>query len=318
MRRVHWKWWQTAAGVCAFVIGALACTDRTAPKAPARPPHLDIATDCAAAYTMITNEDDSLMAQYGMPSVTDTVRICENWNGSDYAVNVQTLGSSENDQSIPDTIQDVAYDAGQATPYDASGNQLDPVAMVAPSSFDLVAADSALRQASYDDPYYGVRASGVCDDPNSSCTIGPADCTEQIECTPIEGSTVASVPGVRLSVSVDRLADPVLDRRGVHRRGIRMLILGADELPRTVQGYRRFRRLVGADTVTLDVHPKFGLIMRQREANADGVTDARHYWVATANGFVRERTEIDGTERVNGRVVPSHAAIRIVGLTVKQ
>jgi hypothetical protein len=42
-------------------------------------------TSCGASFRMISSEEDSLMAPYGIPNTVDTVDVCEAWTGSDYA-----------------------------------------------------------------------------------------------------------------------------------------------------------------------------------------------------------------------------------------
>ena len=81
----------TVAAVAAF-----ACNDRTSATDPKRPPVPSGAgsmasMSCAASFRMIAVDSDSLMAPYGLPSVVDTVDVCEAWTGSDYTYQVPTI-----------------------------------------------------------------------------------------------------------------------------------------------------------------------------------------------------------------------------------
>src|SRR6266513_2542448 len=95
-------------------VAVFACNDRSPAAGPNRPPVPSGAgsmasMSCAASFRMIAVDPDSLMAPYGLPSVVDTIDVCEAWTGSDYTYQATLAGSADNIPNFPDTTSTVTY-----------------------------------------------------------------------------------------------------------------------------------------------------------------------------------------------------------------
>lgn len=123
--------------------------------------------NCGAAFRMITSEQDSLMAPYGIGFTSDTVDVCESWTGSDYTYTATGAGSSDNVPGFASEVQSAEYQSGYITGYASDGSAATQPVSAGGTSFDFLYADDATRQASYDYPYYGVSS------PDPSACIVP-------------------------------------------------------------------------------------------------------------------------------------------------
>jgi hypothetical protein len=288
---------------------------------------------CDASYTLITNEDDSVMAQYGLPNIQDTSNVCESWSGSDYIAHEQDVGSADNIAGFADTVQGVGYDAGAFSCFDASGNMIDAPQTETTNSFDLLAADQALRDASFDDPFYGIRANGLCKTggcplqlrlgepaPGDSGAAGPVDCGGYIICGPRRsihsGWRPRGASRTPAMLAVTRLDSSRFRRHGLSRGGVRALVDASEELEGTPEGDRQFRHIAGQDTVIHTLHGRYQLLVREEHRGPGGRSVAKHFWLMLVDGFVRDHSELEDTEQLQGRTVTSRATIRFVNVVV--
>lgn len=282
----------------ALVLGTtllVACSDAPVVSADGagRPPMRSIqGMSCGASFRMIAYEDDPLMAQHGLPPSTDTVDVCETWTGSDYRVRMRLAGSSENGPHSTDAVQHADYEYGSVTGYDANGSISGEASSVGPTAFDFLYADEATRQASYDDPYYGVYGGSGCLDPSSP------GCEQPMASRVGPTSSTARPDSARRFV-----------RHGVTRRGVRALVDAAEEVAPTAEGDRRFRKVKGDEETIFTLDRRTELLVGEEHRGPDGITAARHRWRRDGGGYVRERTEIETTERVGGRDVTSRATV---------
>ncbi len=234
------------------VTGVLGCSDelpgtqpRAAPSEFAR--SLSGMTSCGASFRLISTEDDSLMAPYDIMRTVDTVDVCEAWTGSDYEYEARMVGSSDN-VDIVDDVQSVSYASGYITGYDASGSPTVSSVEAGPTAFDFMNADDATRQASYDYPYYGVSS------PDGGCT----GCIALISRSNAAPGDTAS----RQTVT----AGPPFARHGLTRVAVRALVNGADELPRSKEGWRRFRKTTAEESTIFSVDPVTQMIVAEEIA----------------------------------------------------
>ncbi len=145
--------------ILALSVAALAACSET-PAAPASTTRasgdLLNTASCGASFRMVSSEQDDLMSQDGVPNTVDTVDVCEQWTGNDYAYQATAVGSSDNVPGFVDSVQTVTYQNGSAAGYTQSANAAAPASPVGSTAFDMLFADDPTRQASYDYPYYGI------------------------------------------------------------------------------------------------------------------------------------------------------------------
>jgi hypothetical protein len=248
---------------------------------------------------MITTEHDSLMTQHGLPSAVDTVDVCEDWTGTDYVYQAVTAGSSENIPGFTDTVQTIMYQGGYVTGYSATGELAAEPNSVGPTAFDFLYADNATRQASYDDPYYGVGSSDPC----------PPVCPEMaanssLSQEPARARTVRAGSGDTTEIEPPRFV-----RHSLSRRGVRALVDDAVELSLSSEGYRRFRTISGEKTTVRSVHPVTQLLMVEEFSEPQGSMRVTHAWSRVSRGYVRNHTDYSNVERIDGRELRSWGRI---------
>ncbi|MEO6331913.1 MAG: hypothetical protein ABIP09_05075 [Gemmatimonadaceae bacterium] len=226
------------------------------------------------------NDYDAGMEPYGLAESTDTATVCETWVGNDYKVYAKVIGSSDYIPGFIDEVQGADYQGGAITPFGANDAPVGPSSPVAPTAFDLMRADAALRQASYDDPYYGVRAVGTCPGGVSPCQ--PA---------------------------MQRLGEVGVGVQPVQRRGVRKLVEGAIEVARGTDLNRRFRRVKGRVETEYLIQPLTDLLVGEEHITPDSRVSTRHTWKRVAKGWVRDRTEIQATETIRGKIVKGRTTI---------
>lgn len=274
-----------------LVLG-LGCGQRDALSTSLRePPQASRATTpssssgCGVFIKLVTNEYDSQLEPYGLAQTTDTATVCETWTGNDYKVYAKVTGSSDNIAGYVEDVHGADYQSGSITPFAANDAPAGPTSSVAPTAFDLMRADNAQRQASYDDPYYGVRAVG-------SCTSGAVVCQAAMQL--LGESNAVSTP--------------------VQRRGVRKLVGGALELPRGADLFRRFRRVKGDVVQEYLLHPVTELLVGEEYATPSSRISTRHTWKRVAKGWVRDRTEIVSSEWIAGKEVTGHTTVTFLNI----
>lgn len=240
---------------------------------------------CGVFITLVTTDYDSGLEPYELAESTDTATVCETWTGSDYAVYAKVIGSSDNIPGFVEDVHGADYQNGAITPFAANDAPAGLTSAVAPTAFDLVLADAAQRQASYDDPYYGVRAV-------DSCTSGAIICE----------------PVMQLHGESNTTGQPV------KRRGIRKLVEGAQELPRGEDLARRFKRVKGDVQQEYLIHPVTELLVGEEYATPGSKISSRHSWKRVAKGWVRDRTEILSTEWINGKKVTGRTTLTFLNV----
>ena len=264
---------------------------------------------CGVSFTMVVTDEDAVMAQYGIPAKTDTARICETWTGNDYVVRstVASPGAAGGDAWYdPDTASAVLYEGGTIRGYAADGGVVGDPATVGPTAFDFMYADDATRQASYDDPYYGVYSTGGdgggCDDPTQRICMSAA---------PVHG------PSLSVAVAPTAAADTAPARFGKHglkRRGTRALVDASTEIGRSAEGHRRFRKVRGDTETVLTIDAQTELLVGEETRGPHGTTRAKHSWKKIKDGYARERTDVEDEEVVNGRTFRGRTSIQFYGV----
>jgi len=287
------------AGIVMAVGVAVACTDLATrpvdPVTPLRPdgPTRSLNAACAVTYNSITYNSDSETAEYGVPARTDTSAICETWTGSDYYLRSTRIGSSEPASETSEEVRTVVYSAGSTTAYLADGTPLAPAQSVGPDAFAFGQATEAERQASYNDPYYGIAQSqqpGGC--PNDPTAI---ICTSTSQLPSSEGAF--------------RSVGSTIKEHGHRRRALKALLRDKDEVPGAPPGMRRFRSVAGDEETFIDVDNADELIRSQETKSPSSRTTAKLHWTLRGNRFVRERMEIDGEEVRKGRTYRSKVIV---------
>lgn len=241
---------------------------------------------------MTITEHDSLMTQHGLPTLVDTVDVCESWTGSDYDYQAIGVGSSDNIPGFIDDVQTIVYEGGQVTGYAMTGEASAEPSGVGSTAFDFLLADDATRQASYDDPYYGVSSP----DPNA-CTT----------CLQVVQSSRDDDAGAGSAILGDTL--PKFSKHGLSRRGVRALVENAVEIGRSSDGYRQFRTVIGETTIVRGVHPGTQLLMTEELTEPEEAMRVTHTWSRVPGGYVRAHSEFSTSERINGKNYVSSARI---------
>lgn len=289
-RKVPWL------AVCALALGGgYACSDVESIGDPPKPeltPQSSFRANvggfgCGLTYTVITETNDAELAPYEVGPMTDTARVCETWTGSDYQVEVTQIGSSEPATDYAEDIKTVVYQNGTTSAYDAYNGFAESQPDVGPTSFELVAATESERQASYQDPYYGVVAS---QDPNCSTSCAAYN------------RAGAEIPGI----------PSIPEIPGLRRKALKALLRGKSEIAPSAEGYRRFRETAadGSET-TISVDPVTELIRRQEISNPRVRIVADLRWSKVRSKYVRDRMDVVSEEIVAGKSLVSRSTIRL-------
>jgi len=249
---------------------------------------------------MIANEDDSLMSQYGIPNSVDTVDVCESWSGSDYQYQAVAVGSSDNDPALVDSVQTITYQAGYATGYTPAGNAAAPSTSVGATAFDLLYADNSTRQASYDNPYYGMSSP----DP-AACLQPPCPLMSRVAPSRVE------LNGPSKDLNVGQFT-----RHGLTRVGIRALLDNAEEIAPSSQGYRRFRSFFRGDTIIRSIDPVTQLLVGEEISSGAGTMRITHQWIAVPGGYVRSRSQYVNDELLDGKKYHSTGTIAFENVSI--
>lgn len=279
-------------------------------------PHADIhtaggrlaaMTSCGASFRVISDETDSLMVAYGIGQTSDTVDVCESWTGSDYDYQVSGAGSSDNIPGFGDTVQTVTYQGGYVTGYTQSGASAADPSPVGSTSFDFVNADNPTRQASNDDPYYGISSH----DPDT-CVQLPCPVMLRAQDTSQPGST--SAPN-RTSANLSG-QDTLFTRYGLSRRGVRALVNESEEITRSPLGYRRFRAIHGDMTIVRSIDPITQLLMSEELTSPKESMNVSHKWTKVVGGYLMDRSDYVSVETINGKQIRSFGSVRLTNVQV--
>lgn len=268
---------------------------------------------CGASFVMTVSEDDAEMDELGYDAVHhEEVEVCQSWNGSDYAHRVTTISDSDewNGQTADDARTRL-YSGGRMAALDSYGSEVAAV-HVEPNLFDALGTPPEIRQASYDDPWYGITGGGGggerCPDPT------------QINCEPMQ-TIVDGVPG----------ASPGGQARGggpLTRRGIRALLAGAQEIDATDPSTRRFVKFVAGVRTEYVVDRRAELILRE-SFQTDSLTQVtEHKWQPSLTrrpshisrpwpNFVKASTTITVEEMVEGAPRRSRTELRFRNVRVE-
>lgn len=285
---------QAVLVVC-VVATLVACSDeqrvtqpRTVPSDFAR--SLSGMSSCGASFRMISTDDDSLMAAYDIMRTVDTVDVCESWTGSDYQYEALMVGSSDNVELVDD-VQSVSYASGYISGYNAYGGTTVSSVEAGGTSFDFLNADDPTRQASYDYPYYGVSA------PDAGCMGCVAPTNRMPAESGARSSSESGGPGMAFA------------RHGLTRVAVRALVDGAEELPRSREGWRLFRKSGPEETTIFSVHPQTQLVVAEEIAGRADTMRARHSWRRVAGGYVRDRSDTEIVESIAGKRIRNRSTI---------
>lgn len=292
--------------VCLVTIGLSACSEAASPPPSSyQPPALLMtAAECGVSYTSITTMTDSAALAYGAPAVTDTANVCETWTGSDYTMQVTQTGSSEPVSEYSEDVKTVLYTNGQTTPYAADNTAIETGSDVGTTSFDFGQATASEQQASYNDPYYGIAQ-------DSAHTPCPGDPTAIIcNGTPSSSSRGSASVAGRLAAN----GIPLLREHHLQRKALRALMSDKEEILPSIEGFRRFRSVIGDQELILGVDPVTELIRTQETNAPDGHVMARLSWRLENGRFIRHRMEIDSDESINGKTVRSFAVVSLTNV----
>jgi hypothetical protein len=260
---------------------------------------------CGVEYTVVSTLSDDNLASYGMPALTDTARVCGTWTGSDYRVHVEQIGSSEPPSETSDQLKVAMYDGGVTSGTEATGAPVGDPTYVASSAFDLGQASPNEQQASYNDPYYGVTASGGGGGGGDTCI---QDCYATIRA---DATAFAKTENPRAKEVKEK-------EHGITRPSTRALVGDKDEIEKGGNGQRRFRSVKGDEETILEVDPATELITAQETNSPKGKTRATLKWKKTkdktGDRYVRELMEVTHTEVVEGQTNTSKATLRILDL----
>ena len=269
----------------------IGCTESTI--SPSKPPAgaalaLASLAGCGASFRMITEDVDSLMTPYGLPASIDTIDVCETWTGNDYSYQGTAVGSSDDVPPFVDSVQTTIYQNGYVTGYTQLGTPAAPATPVGSTEFASINASSALIQASYDYPYYGVSSPAP-----DACTSPPCPIYQRLS-------------GDLSSVA----ATPQFSRHGLSRHGIRALVDGAEEIAPSQNGNRRFRSFENNATIIRSIDPKTQLLVAEESAAPADSSEATHVWTQVPGGYVREHTDIQSVEHIGGKRIRNRTTIR--------
>ena len=278
-------------------------------RLPSEGGRLQAMTSCGATFRVITDETDSLMTAYGIGRTSDTVDVCEAWTGSDYDYQATGAGSSDNVPGFGDTVQTVTYQGGYVTGYTQSGASAADPSSVGSTAFDFVHADDPTRQASYDDPYYGVSSH----DP-STCLQPPCVVMLRAAGTTPPGSASAPTPsGVRLTVVVQ---DTLFTRHGLSRRGVRALVNESEEITPSRQGYRRFRAITGDVTTVRSIDPITQLLMAEESTSPKETMTVTHKWTKVVGGYLLDRSDYVSIETIDGKQIRNFGTVQLKNVQI--
>ena len=275
------------AAASAFVFAAglvFGCGEQMAPPTEmnAVPPRLGVGgftCDVTATFETVV-VDDEMVSEFGAGAYVDTVRACFGWTGTDYRMEVSTLGTSQ-DTAVAEEVDIVQYRDGAVAGYASDGTELAAPEAVGGTSFEYVQADQTQIDASYADPYYalvngGGGGGGGGDDP-------PMEMGAELGGTDQATSANTGTTGMSLT-----------------RRAARALVAGTQELPPTLEGWRRFRRVQGNRATVFDIDPQNELIRAVNISDPEQVVKTKINWRQYRGKWVRDVVEQEHRSNRNG------------------
>lgn len=266
--------------------GMVACGDEhIASEGRSRPVFSANSFQCAVSFEMITTYVDSGLVEFQSPTEsTDTSSVCENWTGSDYDLQVRTIGSSAPVPETRDTVEIMVSRSGQIAGYAADGGEVVEPREAAASTFELVGADSAQIQASYADPYYAVVQSS---DPGGGGGGGD------------DGGGGECQPGERCQI-LGSVAPANLRRHGLRRAAMAALMHDKDEIAKEQPGTRRFRRESQGREVIFELDSITELLRAHEIRSATSRVKSTFQWTRMANKWVRSRIDVETVDERDG------------------
>lgn len=256
---------------------------------------------CGALFTVSVTEDDPDVAEFDMPSsVTETEEVCETWTGGDYAFSSTTLSATDADPNAPELVVRADYSNDQLTPMGADGSRLQSPETVDPSFFDLLNASQDLRDASFDDPYYGVYGSGG-GGGGEECPPSDPYCNNMTSLVP-DDSVMGGRAGARYT------------RHSIARKGVRALLENAAEVESGNPHSRRFRRQFGDGFITYTLDRKTQLVLEEEVKNDSVRILSRNSWEKHGAGYVRALRIVEETSSGAGRSRTLRTTIRLSNL----
>jgi hypothetical protein len=279
------------------VLAALAACadDQTTGSAPfAKPgaPRLVTAPfACGLSYTSTNTFYDADLAAYGIPEVTTTHDNCETWTGNDYRMFVQETSSTVTDPEIANDVTTTWYEYGVTRGYNSQGVEIADATQVAADAFALGLATPEEKQASYNDPYYGVYQGG------GGC--GGNFCEQQqIHNRAPSAARTSVAPAANTNPDAHKVGTR---EHGFRRPALRALLAASDEIGRNGQGQRRFRRERGEEETIITVDPATELMVGQEVKGPHGYTRATFRWAkikrkSGAEGYLRQSMTVEGED----------------------
>ncbi len=278
---------------------------------------------CEVTYNTTVSVSDSDLAYYGVPELTESYRVCETWIGYDYRVHAEKTSTTEPDSEWSDDMGGVAYEYGQTTPLALGSGALDEPASVGYDGFAFGQASPEEKQASYNDPYYGVyqgTSPEPCPEDPTAIICSPASMSNRAPSGPRFSLFGRSKPGV--NPDADKVGKK---EHGLKRKALRALLAASDEIGRSPEGFRRFRSMrttrAGAEESIITVDPRTELIALQETRGSTGVITSQFTWnrIRGKDGrerYVRSRLDVESSMLVEGRPYTSSSTVLISDLGV--
>ena len=110
---------------------------------------------------------------------------------------------------------------------------------------------------------------------------------------------------------------PRFSKHGLSRLGVRALVDGAEEISRSPEGHRRFRSVHRDETLERSVEPITQLIVAERSMGAADTMVTVHRWTPVLGGFVRQSSESQIVEVIDGKKVKSRTRIDFQNVSVR-
>lgn len=290
-------------------------------------PRLADAASCGVSMTVVTADEDTVLAQYDVPLVIDTARVCETWTGTDYEVRVENVGGSETWAGrTPDDVQGFDYRSGSVTALASPTQVLDSPDEIGPSLFDFAKVDDVTRQASFDDPYYAIRAYDAAPPPDAPCDpavmlCGVAPVATRVTQAGAPRTSAAAPLALDLTRSAQMASKDTTKFRKhkLKRGGLRAILEEADEIGAPKDKFRVFKKYKADknETTTYTVHAATELLVEEETDSPEMRTVQKHRWRKVPGGYVIGRMYIEDEERENGKSKKSRSTMEFLDVKVR-
>jgi len=279
--------------------------------------------------TVVTVDEDTVLAQYDIPVVIDTAQVCETWTGTDYEVRVDNVGGSETWAGRePDDVQGFDYRAGSVTTLASPTEALGAPEPIGPTLFDFAKVDEVTRQASFDDPYYAIRAynDGVPPPDSGGCDAAVMMCEPTPSAAFMTGITGPGAAPAQLALNLTRSAAMASEdttkfrKHKLKRRGLRAILDVAYEIDAPAGSkFRKFRthRADKNETTTYTVHAATELLVEEETDSPEMRTVQKQRWRKVPGGYVIGRMYIEDEERENGKSRMSRSTLEFLDVKVR-